>query len=250
MSNISSHLSSEPLTFTKDIEWFLQPFAISILAFTITNIVQFVRKEYELADATYENEIRILSTLQLLKTPNILQIVGCYTYKSKHNLISPYIAGGTLRHFLKNQRPEGLSHERIIYSLSGLACGIWALHELILDSNETSHKGHHQDLRLDNVLVERDRFILADLGLSSIRDIGESSLTPFKGRRGYCQAPECVDLGHPYRERDLTRATDIFSLGCIAADVIVYLVRGPSGVKKVPRCSRIQYTFDVLLAIS
>ena len=203
-----------------------------ILEFATTDITQFVRKEYDFDDTTYENEIRILSTLQLLKNPNILQLAGCYTYKSKHNLISPYIAGGTLRTFLKNPRPEGLSHERILCSLSGLACGIWALHELVLDNNEPSHKGHHQDLRLDNVLVEGDRFILADFGLSSIRNIGESSLTPFKGRRGYCQAPECADLGRPYRERDTTRATDIFSFGCIAADVIVYLVRGALGVKK------------------
>lgn len=205
---------------------------MQVLTFATTDVAQFVRKEYDFDDTTYENEIRILSTLQLLKNSNILQLAGCYTYKSKHNLISPYIAGGTLRNFLKNSRPEDLSHERILYSLSGLACGIWALHELVLDNNEPSHKGHHQDLRLDNVLVEEDRFILADFGLSSIRNIGESSLTPFKGRRGYCQAPECVDLGRPYQERDATRATDIFSLGCIAADVIVYLVKGPSGVKE------------------
>ncbi|KIY00205.1 uncharacterized protein Z520_03890 [Fonsecaea multimorphosa CBS 102226] len=192
----------------------------------------FVRKEYDFDDTTYDNEIRVLSTLQLLKNPNILQLVGCYTYKSKHNLISPYVTGGTLRTYLANPKPEGLSQERILCSLSGLACGLWALHELVLDNNEPSHKGHHQDLSLDNVLVEGDRFILADFGLSSIRNIKESSLTPFKGRRDYCQAPECVDLRRPYQERDTTRATDIFSLGCIAADVLVYLVKGPSGVKE------------------
>ena len=144
----------------------------------------------------------------------------------------PYIAGGTLRKFLKSPKPQGLSHDRTLCSLSGLACRVWALHELVLDNNEPSHKGHHQDLRLDNVLVEDERFILADFGLSSIRSIEENSMTPFKGRRGYCQAPECVDLGRPYRERETTRATDIFSLGCIAADVIVYLMSGHEGLKR------------------
>ncbi|KAL1983890.1 hypothetical protein VTN96DRAFT_9814 [Rasamsonia emersonii] len=192
----------------------------------------FVRKELELDDSTYENEVRVLSTLQRLQHPNILKLVGCYTYNSKHNLIFPYIPDGTLRKFLKQEKPPNLTREEMFCSVAGLASATWALHEFALEDTEPSHKGHHQDLRPDNILVDGDRFILADFGLSSIKSMEEVSKTPFKGRRGYCQAPECADLGHPYQEHETTRATDIFSLGCIIADILIYLVKGPAGVEK------------------
>ena len=182
-------------------------------------------------DTTYENEVEILSTLQRLKHPNILNLVGCYTYKFKHNLISPYIIGGTLKDFLKQPKPEGLCQEELFYAISGLASAVWALHEFVLDDTVPSLKGHHQDLRPDNILVDANRFILADFGLSSIKSIEEDSKTPFKGRKGYCQAPECANLGHPYQEHETTRKTDIFALACIIADLLVYLVHGANGVE-------------------
>lgn len=116
--------------------------------------------------------------------------------------------------------------------IAGLASAIWALHDFVLEDTEPSHKGNHQDLRPDNILVDGDRLILADFGLSSIKSMDQNSTTPFKGRKGYCQAPECVELGRPYQEHETNRATDIFALACIIADLLIYLIKGASGVKK------------------
>ncbi len=190
-----------------------------------------MRKELELNDRTYDNEVRILSALQRLKHPNILQLVGCYTLNSKNSLISPFVPGGTLRKFLEVGLPQHFSREEMIYSMAGLASAVWALHEFVLDDTEPSYKGHHQDLRQDNILVDGTRFILADFGLSSIKPMDEKSKTPFKGRKGYCQAPECAELGRPFREHEATRATDIFALACVLADLVVHFVRGPKGVQ-------------------
>ena len=190
-----------------------------------------MRKELELNDETYENEVRVLSALQRLKHPNILQLVGCYTLNSKNSLISPFVPGGTLRKFLEIDVPPYFPREEMICSMAGLASAVWALHEFGLDDTELSYKGHHQDLRQDNILVDGTRFILADFGLSSIKPMDEKSKTPFKGRRGYCQAPECAELGRPFREYEATRATDIFALACILADLVVHFVRGPKGIQ-------------------
>ena len=119
----------------------------------------------------------------------------------------------------------------MLYSIAGLASAIWALHEFVVEDTEPTHKGAHQDLRPDNILVDGDRFILADFGLSSIKSMTEDSKTPFKGRKGYCQAPECVELERPYQENQTNRAADIFSLACIFADLLIYLIRGAVGVK-------------------
>ncbi|KAK9423247.1 putative Protein kinase domain-containing protein [Seiridium unicorne] len=194
--------------------------------------VEFVKKELEFNDTTYENEARVLATLQRLKHPNILQLVSCYTYNSNHYLISPFVPGETLRKYLEGPKPSDLSREEMYFSIAGLASAIWALHEFVQGDTESSHKGHHQDLWPENILVDGSRFILADFGLSSIKSMDESSRTPFKGRKGYCQAPECADLRPPYHEHETTRATDIFSLGCIITDLLIYLTRGSSGVKE------------------
>lgn len=181
---------------------------------------------------TYENEVRILSSLQRLKHPNIQQLLGSYTYKSKHNLISPYIAGGSLRKYLEQAKSPNLCREEMLCSIAGLASAIWALHEFTLEGGELSNKGTHQDLRPDNILVDGNRFILADFGLSSIKSMDENTKTPFKGRTGYCQAPECAELGRPYHENETDRATDIFALACIMTDLVIYLVNGPSGIQR------------------
>ena len=156
--------------------------------------------------------------------------MGCYSLGSKNNLISPYISGGTLRKFLKQEKSPSLSHEEGIYAMSGLASAVWALHEFMLDTTGQSYKGHHQDLRHDNILFDEQRFVLADFGLSSIKELEENTNTPFKGRKGYCQAPECAQLMQPFQEHDTTRATDIFALACVLADIMIYLVDGPKGV--------------------
>ena len=115
--------------------------------------------------------------------------------------------------------------------ISGLASAVWALHEIFSEDAEAILKGLHQDLRPANVLYDGHRLILADFGLSSIKSAGEESNTPFKGRVDYYQAPECADLGPPYEEHETTRATDIFALGCIIVDMIVYHIKDRAGLE-------------------
>ena len=178
------------------------------------------------------NEVRTLSTLQLLGHPNILQLISCYTHDSKHHLVSPYIAGGTLRHLLEQAETTDLAREDLLYSVAGLASAIWALHPVVLGDAEPSYKGNHQDLRHDNIFVDSDRLVLADFGLSSIKSMSDSTRTPFKGRNGYRQAPECVDLERLYHENETNRAADVFAPRCIITDLLVYLVYGADKIKE------------------
>lgn len=198
----------------------------------MANAAKFVRKELKFSDSTYDNEERVLSILQRLNHPYILKLLACYTHKDKHNIISPYVVGGTLQTFLQQERGLNLTQGEIFYMMSGLTSAVWALHEIASDDTETILKGLHQDLRPVNVLYDDSRLILADFGLSSVKSAEENSNTTFKGRIDYYQAPECADLGPPYEEHQTTRATDIFALGCIMVDMIVYYVKGRAGLEK------------------
>ncbi|KAL3461776.1 kinase-like domain-containing protein [Aspergillus heterothallicus] len=192
---------------------------------------EFVRKEQLLdSTATYENEVHVLSTLQTLEHPNILRLLACYTYEDKHNLVSPYISGGTLHEFLRRDKPDNLTRERFFCMMAGIASAISALHIFRVDGEvQPGLKGHHQDLWSENILVDEDRLILADFGLSSMKRMSQNTPTRHKGRKGYYQAPECADLEAPYEEHTGTRASDIFALGCIFTDLLVYHAFGPEG---------------------
>jgi serine/threonine protein kinase len=141
------------------------------------------------------------------------------------------MTGGSLQRLLDGELDVRFSREELLCSIAGLASALWTLHEFGTDDTEPSHKGHHQDLRPANILVDNNRFVLADFGLSSIKPLWELTQTPFKGRVGYCQAPECADLGRPFKEYETTRATDIFALACIILDLMTWYAKGPDGVK-------------------
>ncbi|KAK0262046.1 hypothetical protein LTS09_003469 [Friedmanniomyces endolithicus] len=194
--------------------------------------IEYVRKEIALGDGTYDNEVRILSTLQCLDHPNIWSLLACYTHNDQHNIISPYISQGTLRKYLQQETRTTVHPSETFHLVAGLASAVWAMHEFVFGSDHQAHKGHHDDLRPDNVIFDGSRLILADFGLSSLKASPENSKTTFKGRQGFYQPPECADLGHPYKEHGATRASDIFAFGCMIADIIVHLAKGPAGVKE------------------
>ncbi|KAL1598314.1 hypothetical protein SLS59_006998 [Nothophoma quercina] len=196
------------------------------------HVEEFVKKELSLSDDTFETEAHTLAILQQLRHPNILPLVSCYTWQQKHNLISPYMRGGNLRQLLQEDRKTDCTREDLFVALAGVTSALWALHECVLDESEPILKGLHQDLNPDNILVDNNRFILADFGLSSIKNLSADSKTQFKGGGGYYKAPECADLALPYGVHDATRATDVWATACMIADLLVHFVRGGPGVEE------------------
>lgn len=88
----------------------------------------------------------------------------------------------------------------------------------------------HLDLKPSNVLVydaygPDETWKITDFGLTRVRNREFSSAAP--GFEGIYLPPECGTLGGR-----VTAQSDVWSLGCIFALVITYMVYGPSGVKK------------------
>ncbi|KAL2853313.1 hypothetical protein BJY01DRAFT_244279 [Aspergillus pseudoustus] len=194
----------------------------------------FARKEYSAADARiYKNKVSILSKLQAIAHPNILIPIACYSYRDKHNIVSRFISGGTLRDYLKKAKNPSLSREKVFCMMAGLASAISAFHCLTTDDEtQPTYRGKHRDVWSNNILVDNDRLILADFGLAIIDIITPDTPAQHTGRKGYYQAPESVDLQAPYLEHNTTPAADIFSLGCIFTDLLVYFAFGPDGIKQ------------------
>lgn len=183
-------------------------------------------------EANSELELENLAMLKSLKNPNIVDILGSYVHGSKLNLIFPRASGGDLADLLKLQnRPTHFaSNESFLVALSELSSAICAVHNFAADNPELAKHGIHHDIKTRNILVDGGRLILADFGHSRFKTLEQPSETAYKINEGYYIAPECCDIVDPFSKHTVRRSSDIWSFGCIIAEVLTYMMKGPEGV--------------------
>ncbi|KAI9739969.1 MAG: hypothetical protein M1818_005025 [Claussenomyces sp. TS43310] len=205
-----------------------------------------VRKELLSHTDDYQNELGNLSSLKLLKNPNLMHLLGSYTHRKKHNFIFPKARGGDLAAFFKNERPTQFREDdSLILALSRLASAVGEVHEFLVTDLLLASIGCHHDIKPSNILVDDDQFILADFGLARFKDFSQASETMFKIGQGYCLAPECQELGDDFDRHIIHRSSDIWSFGCVIADLITYMLHGPAGIIKFKQQRRFQVATNV-----
>jgi serine/threonine protein kinase len=114
-------------------------------------------------------------------------------------------------------------------ALQGLSSALAILHDFHASDFNLQHIGCHHDLKPANVLVKNGSFLLADFGLSRLKTHEEDSKTTFRGMN-FHNAPECLDFDAGYTSSAVGRKSDIWALGTIVLDVVIYLLRGPEGL--------------------
>ncbi|KAF2826432.1 kinase-like protein [Ophiobolus disseminans] len=181
--------------------------------------------------ATGASEHKVLSILHHLKHPSILELLASYTHQGKHSLIFPLATGGDLHDFLIDiHRPEPFVQDNAVYTaMAGLGSALATLHEYRSTTFDMELMGYHHDLKPRNILVSGSRFILSDFGLSKLEARDESK-TDFKVGKGHYLAPECEDLLNQFKKGVITRASDVWSLGCVMLEVIIFMRYGSEGV--------------------
>lgn len=173
------------------------------------------------------DEHQIMSYLYHLEHPNILPLLTSYTYNGIPNFLLPLAEGGDLEHLLtQNGRPTDFSRNAQFYgAMSGLASGLQTLHEYKSDVLGIEMIGYHHDLKPKNILVYKGRLILSDFGLSKLKT-AEDSRTPFKMGQGHYLAPECEDPELDFSKGIVSRASDVWSLGCILLEILIFMAEG------------------------
>ncbi|KAI9775065.1 MAG: hypothetical protein M1839_001457 [Geoglossum umbratile] len=191
-----------------------------------------VRKEFraETSSSSILAEHRNLALLRHLKHPNIVELLNYYTYRGEHNFLFPLASQGDLAAFLSSKiRPTEFESEESLYvALSGLASALDKTHNFTSQTLQLDLIGLHHDLRPNNILVDGNKFILADFGLSRFKTKGMSSKTIFESGAGHYLAPECKDLED--LQSAIGRASDIWSFGCILTELLTYMDAGAGGV--------------------
>lgn len=183
----------------------------------------------------FEKEMATLRLLRTLSHPNIVPLLGSYTYDSQHNFLFPCFAMD-LKTFLEQDAPFGEFRQDFTFylALCGLASALEHTHGLHLKAEENGLDfdaiGYHHDLRPANILVSKSTFILADFGLGELKPDASRSDTPWKMGAGDYIAPECKDASLVHQR--VGRAIDVWAFGCLTAEVMTYMRRGPAGVQK------------------
>jgi serine/threonine protein kinase len=160
-----------------------------------------------------------------------------YTQNGFCNLLFPVADCDLHGLLLSSQRPEWTKRsEEVMDSLRGLANGLHYLHNfrpLAKSAEETERitkHGYHHDIKPRNILVNGSRLILADFGLSRLKDAEEDTQTIWKHRPPTYSAPEACDPV-TLQERSIGRAYDIWSFGCVLSELATYALEGAEAVK-------------------
>ncbi|KAL9118496.1 MAG: hypothetical protein Q9187_004957 [Circinaria calcarea] len=192
-------------------------------------------KSQEATDKAFRREMECLEVLRCLRHDNIIQLLGSYTHKGEHNLLFPSLPQD-LASFLQLDERFGEFRENLTFydALSGLASAVGMVHNVVVDASNRQSPltriGYHHDIRPKNILVTSSTFILADFGLARFKPANEDSKTRWKTGVGDYIAPECMDEN--FDRKKVGRSIDIWSLGCLIAEIATYMEGGPSHVKK------------------
>eukprot|EP00658_Telonema_sp_P-2_P066885 TRINITY_DN55847_c0_g1_i1.p1 TRINITY_DN55847_c0_g1~~TRINITY_DN55847_c0_g1_i1.p1 ORF type:complete len:392 (-),score=44.57 TRINITY_DN55847_c0_g1_i1:109-1284(-) len=149
-----------------------------------------------LVDIAYEAAL-----LRYLEHPNIVQYYNSFVSDNCVNIVMQYCNGGNLNLRIGS---ASLRSEEYLMMMRDILEGIVYLHE---------HSIMHRDLKPENVLFHDGTLMLADFGTATKSIETVDGLHEIKGTFAY-MAPEVL-LGKEYGI-----ACDIWSFGCICADLI------------------------------
>ena len=189
----------------------------------------------------YDNERHVLSSLRCLNHPSIVRLVTAYSKGLRYSFLFP-VADGDLKSFLSMEKlPSPFkSNQDIFEALWSLSSALEAVHDYFATDFNVRQIGCHYDIKPGNILYDKGRFILADFGLSRLKDGEEDSRSLFKEVEGSYIAPECEPADKDFARARVGRASDVWSLGCFLFEILAYMQGGPTMVNQLFTSRRVR----------
>jgi serine/threonine protein kinase len=179
------------------------------------------------SDAGWKPETELLA--RRLEHKHILTAVAAFERGNRRYLLFPWAGGGDLREYWTNNdlRPTTrIAVHDFLRQMLGLSQAIAALHE---------RHWRHGDVKPENILCFKDgtslgSLKLGDLGLArrhptETQERREATTTRYGSLR--YEAPEAALEASSPR----SRRYDIWSLGCVMMEFVVWLLYGPAGLR-------------------
>lgn len=132
----------------------------------------------------------------------------------------------------------------------GLAVALRFIHNPPHLKNEQGKAlfGRHGDIKPENILWfkndKRQLLAFADMGLTKVHKDSSRSNIPGKDipRTPHYRPPECDMEGN---QGHISRSFDIWTLGCVFLELVVWILEGPTGVQDFKRQRKKPYLTDL-----
>ena len=147
-----------------------------------------------------------------------------------HDFIILPLAEADLRHFWAATEPASIELSWCLQEMAGMTEALSHIHNSTLTRDFRPLHGFHMDLKPKNILIMKDEvsghrsWNICDFSLSCfyLKDTDKKVST--KSGPGTYEPPE-----RPL-ERPQSQASDIWSLGCVFAECVSWLIRGSSAI--------------------
>jgi len=175
----------------------------------------------------YDQEADILDDFRKHPHPHLVKSIAFIVRGDKKFFIFPWAGEGNLREYWKKTNPgapDAINITWVINQLCGLADAIHELH---------GWNCRHTDLKPENLLIipepgRPDTVVIADVGLASVHSLATpsrfSKSSNMSGTQRY-EPPEVLDEG------PRSRAYDLWSMGCICLEFVIWLLWTNGGLK-------------------
>ncbi|KAJ4365205.1 hypothetical protein N0V83_008823 [Neocucurbitaria cava] len=179
-----------------------------------------------------DRERKFLQALQSsgVHDPHILRTYTGFTCAGIYYLVSD-MADHNLREYMQQSIPPqaGTSWTWLKTQLTGLAKALAKVHHM----DSQSKVGVMHDIKAENVLVfgtgDQSTLRFTDWGCAMISVRGDSPTNRKRGQRTYTP-PEAFD-DENHKKMETSRPHDIWSLGCLYLEMLVWMTEGKTGLK-------------------
>ncbi|KAK3313296.1 kinase-like domain-containing protein [Apodospora peruviana] len=196
----------------------------------------------------FDNEYANLQRFNGLVHDHLVTLLATFTFKSQYHFLFP-CAECALDIYWEDHFPTPNFDLITVRWVSKQMAGIMAAIDIIHEPNhlstlEVKRYGRHGDIKPDNILWFRsakDRngiLVVSDMGLTSFnRDVSRSNIPGNKipGAPGY-RPPECEVKGGK-----VSRAFDIWTLGCLFLELTTWLLGGWALLEEFERARKTPY---------
>lgn len=197
----------------------------------------------------FEKEVEMLKRFGGTAHPHLVTLLATFTHDGRYHFIFPWAECDLEQWWSRSieMPPNSLEFKWwIARQLSGLADAMYTIHEpkqgngfLSVETDARVKKfGRHGDLKPENVLWFRSSkdalgvLVISDFGISAVhRDVSKSNV-PNENlpRTPKYRPPEC-DMGGG----KISRAFDIWTMGCIFLEMTAWLLDGKAGLEAFKR---------------
>ena len=219
-----------------------------------------IKRLYSSDKTEFEREVAILKVLgsRTTKHPHLITLLATFKHHNKYHLIFPW-ADANLRKFWKDRPLPNFNEVTFLWSLkqmSGIANALDSIHNIakarpssadcpgnfvqerdtkLSDQRKKTLYGRHGDIKPENILwfcrIEECEY---DMGVLQIADFG---LGGFHGRDSRSKIDpnnvvSSLTYEPPERQllRPVSRAYDIWSLGCLYLEFVTWLLMGAAKI--------------------